>query len=122
MRFTQDSGFGLNVIRAHGAGRLQINDAVFTAAVIVTPSALLPAPFAERADALGARHAQSLLDLDPQIVLIGSGERQVFAPQSFCAQFLSKGIGVEAMSTGAACRTFNVLVSERRRVLALLWP
>ena len=58
--------------------------------------------------------------LDPEIVLLGTGPRQIFPAASFRAQFLSAGIGIEVMDTGAACRTFNVLVSEQRRVVALL--
>jgi uncharacterized protein len=53
-------------------------------------------------------------------VLLGTGPRQIFPAASFRAQFLSAGIGVEVMDTGAACRTFNVLVAEQRRVVALL--
>lgn len=122
MRFTQDSALGQNIVRAHAPGRLQINETVFNTAVIVSPTALLPAPGIAGAEELRAEHAPALLDLDPQVVLIGTGVRQVFAPRDFCAAFLSRGIGVEAMSSAAACRTFNVLVSERRRVVALLWP
>jgi uncharacterized protein len=58
--------------------------------------------------------------LKPEVVLVGTGSRQEFLAPGFAAPFLLAGIGVEAMSTGAACRTFNVLVSERRRVAALL--
>jgi uncharacterized protein len=46
----------------------------------------------------------------------------VFPDAAFGAQFLKSGIGFEVMNTGAACRTFNVLVSEQRRVVALLIP
>jgi len=53
-------------------------------------------------------------------VLLGTGPRQIFPAASLRAQFLSAGIGIEIMDTGAACRTFNVLVAEQRRVVALL--
>jgi uncharacterized protein len=58
--------------------------------------------------------------LQPEVVLIGTGQRQVFPAPAFGAQFLRAGIGFEVMDTGAACRTFNVLVSEQRLVVALL--
>jgi uncharacterized protein len=51
---------------------------------------------------------------------LGTGQRQIFPAASFRAQFLGAGIGFEVMDTGAACRTFNVLVAEQRRVVALL--
>jgi uncharacterized protein len=53
-------------------------------------------------------------------VLVGTGVRQVFPAAEFAAQFLRAGIGLEVMDTGAACRTFNVLLTEQRRVVALL--
>jgi uncharacterized protein len=53
-------------------------------------------------------------------VLLGTGQHQTFPHPSFGAQFLRLGIGFEVMDTGAACRTFNVLVSERRRVVGIL--
>ena len=58
--------------------------------------------------------------LEPEIALIGTGARQVFPPAPFRAAFLNAGIGIEAMDSGAACRTFNVLVGEGRRVAALI--
>ena len=61
-----------------------------------------------------------ILALDPELVLLGTGQRQIFLAASFRAQFLGAGIGFEVMDTGAACRTFNVLVAEQRRVVALL--
>ncbi len=66
---------------------------------------------------MGATHA---LALEPELVLLGTGERQIFPAASVGAQFLRAGIGFEVMDTGAACRTFNVLVGEKRRVAALL--
>ena len=73
-----------------------------------------------RAAELDTAHAALLLELQPEVVLIGTGQRQVFPAPAFGVQFLKVGIGFEAMDTGAACRTFNVLVSEQRLVVALL--
>jgi len=122
MRFTQDSSSGLNVIRAHQAGELKVNESVFRLPIILSSSTVQPSPTIEDADALTAAHAQPILALDPELVLLGTGARQIFPPRMFRAQFLAKGIGLEVMNTGAACRTFNVLIAERRRVVALLWP
>ena len=58
--------------------------------------------------------------LEPELILVGTGARQIFPAPAFAAQFLRAGIGVEIMDTGAACRTYNVLVAEQRRVVALL--
>jgi uncharacterized protein len=122
MRFTQDSTSAVNLIRAYRAGELKINDAVFRDPVIVSASAIAPAPEVDSVAALRAAHAAALLTLEPELVLLGSGARQQFPNPEFGAQFLRAGIGFEVMDTGAACRTFNVLVAERRRVAALLLP
>ena len=54
------------------------------------------------------------------VLLLGTGQRQVFPNAAFGARFLQAGVGFEVMDTGAACRTFNVLVGEQRQVVALL--
>jgi len=122
MRFTQDSSSGCNVIRAYAAGELKINEAVFRGPVLVSSSAIVPGPPVGTAQELDAAHAADLLALEPELVLLGTGARQSFPAAIFGAQFLRAGIGFEVMDTGAACRTFNVLVAERRRVVALLLP
>jgi uncharacterized protein len=60
------------------------------------------------------------LALEPELVLLGTGARQIFPAASVGAEFLRAGIGFEVMDTSAACRTFNVLVGEQRRVAAML--
>ena len=120
MRFTQDSSSGVNLIRSYRAGEIRINDSVLRDAVIVSASALIAQPELRQVSDLAAEHATRILALDPEVVLLGTGQRQTFAAASFSAQFLRAGIGFEVMDTGAACRTFNVLVTEQRRVVALL--
>ena len=122
MRFTQDSSSGLNLIRARQAGELTVNETVYRVPIILSPSTVAPAAMSKEVGALDAPSAAALLALDPELVLLGTGTRQIVPAQSFRAQFLSNGIGFEVMTTGAACRTFNVLVAERRRVVALIWP
>ena len=120
MRFAQDSGSDTNIIRAYGAGELRIGDTVYRGAVIVSATALVNEADIKDLDALLAIDPQRILALDPELILLGTGRRQIFPPASFGARFLRSGIGFEAMDTGAACRTFNVLVAEHRRVAALL--
>jgi uncharacterized protein len=120
MRFTQDESPNVNVIRSYAPGELRVNDQVFRTTVIVASTATRAAPSITNAAELAAAHAALLLELRPEVVLIGTGQRQVFPAPAFGVQFLEAGIGFEAMDTGAACRTFNVLVSEQRLVVALL--
>jgi uncharacterized protein len=122
MRFHQDSSSASNLIRSYGTGEIKINDATFKGPVIVSSSTIEPGPEIATADELGALHAAAVLALEPEVVLLGTGPRQVFPVPEFAATFLRAGVGFEVMDTGAACRTFNVLVSEQRRVVALLIP
>jgi uncharacterized protein len=120
MRFTQDSSSATRLIRAYGGGEIRINDDTYRESVIVSASTVVVAADIRDMNDLAGFDASRLLALDPELVLLGTGQRQIFPAAAFRAQFLSGGIGFEVMDTGAACRTFNVLVSEQRRVVALL--
>jgi uncharacterized protein len=120
MRFTQDPSSAPHLIRAYGSGELRINDDIHRGTVILSASTVVSVPEIRGISDLAAFDGSRILALDPELVLLGTGARQIFPAASFRAQFLSAGIGFEAMDTGAACRTFNVLVAEQRRVVALL--
>src|SRR5277367_5942979 len=113
MRFTQDPSSSRNLIRSYAPGEIKINDEIFHHSLIAGPAV-------SNAGELTADHTAQIVALAPELVLIGTGVRQVFPAAEFGAQFLRAGIGFEVMDTGAACRTFNVLVTEQRRVVALL--
>jgi uncharacterized protein len=120
MRVSQDPSSARNLIRSYAPGEIKINDELFRRPLIVASSTIAPGPAIADAAELTVAHAADILALEPELVLIGTGVRQVFPAAEFGAQFLRAGIGFEVMDTGAACRTFNVLVGEHRRVVALL--
>lgn len=120
MRLTQDLGLGINLIRSYAAGEIRINDRLIQCAVMLSATQFLLEPAIRSVADLADEHAARILGLDPEIVLLGSGRQQCFPAASFGAQFMRAGIGFEVMDTGAACRTFNVLAAEQRRVVALL--
>jgi uncharacterized protein len=120
MRFTLDPRSARNLIRSYAPGEIKINDETFRHALIVGPSSIAPGPAIHDASELAAAHTADIVALAPELVIVGTGVRQVFPAAEFGAQFLRAGIGFEVMDTGAACRTFNVLVTEERRVVALL--
>jgi uncharacterized protein len=120
MRFTQDSAQNLNMIRGYGDGELRINNDLFHGAMIVAPSAMRAEAALLAVTDLTLDHAARIREFAPEVVLLGTGRRQIFPAAFFGAEFLRAGIGFEVMDTGAACRTFNVLVGEQRQVVALL--
>ena len=120
MRFTQDSTAAVHLIRGYAAGELRISNDIYRETVIVSASQVAVVSEIRDVNALAGFDPSLILALDPELVLLGTGQRQVFPAAAFRAQFLKAGIGFEVMDTGAACRTFNVLVAEQRRVVALL--
>ena len=70
------------------------------------------------AAALDPALLEPILALRPELVLLGTGARQVFPPAAVLAAFLTRGIGVEVMTNAAAARTYSVLAGEGRRVVA----
>jgi uncharacterized protein len=120
MRFTQDSSSSINVIRGYGIDGLRVKEATYQGALIISASTVISEPNIHSLDALLKIDAARILELQPELILLGTGARQSFPSPAFAAPFLRAGIGVEVMDTGAACRTYNVLVMEQRRVVALL--
>jgi uncharacterized protein len=120
MRFTEDSTSGINLIRAYGNGELRVNEQVYRGGVILSAATVIADANVQNLDDLLALGLSRALALEPELVLLGTGARQVFPAPSFGAQFLRAGIGFEVMDTSAACRTFNVLIGEQRRVAAIL--
>jgi uncharacterized protein len=120
MRFVQDQTSSVNLIRGYAAGELRINAQTFHDSLIVSAAAIREEPGLLTVADLSSEHVAHILEFKPELVLLGTGLRQIFPAPVFGAQFLKEGIGFEVMDTGAACRTFNVLVGEQRPVVALL--
>lgn len=123
MKFTQARQDGINVIRRYGADFVVIGEQEIRASCIVSATTLTqdwpPRSVAE----LSVAHVEALFDLAPDVVVLATGARQTFPRAALRAEFATRRIGLEVMEIGAACRTFNVLVSEQRKVLvAILLP
>jgi uncharacterized protein len=109
-----------NIFTAHGAGYVMVNGQRHEQSIVVTPDELLTGRLPATFDALQAAHFDALLELQPEVVLFGSGSQLRF-PHPRLYQALSKArIGVECMDTPAACRTYNILMSEDRKVVAMI--
>ena len=105
-------------VRAVGSAAITVVDRALTASFVLAPErAIEDWPVTDVA-AIGDDAIAAILALEPAVVILGSGARIVFPPQAVLAQFLKRGIGVEVMDNAAAARTYNVLVSEGRRVVA----
>jgi uncharacterized protein len=105
-------------VRRCAVDRITVVDRELMASFILTPDRVVESWPAASAATLAPSHAELLLDLRPEVILLGTGSRQVFPPASFRAAILSRGVGVEPMDNAAAARTFNLLAAEGRRVIA----
>lgn len=119
MRFAQDQSEG-NTISAYAPGEITINEVVIRTSVIVTPGQIITDWLPERFEELDATHLARLEELTPEVIVIGTGNTLRFPDPRYTAGFLTQGIGVEVMDTNAACRTYNILLSEDRNVVAVL--
>jgi uncharacterized protein len=109
----------LNTFSGYGDGFVVVNGQRHEANLIVTPQQLLPWNAASF-DALTEADFEALLALNPEILLLGTGAKQRFPHPRLTRALAAKRIGVEAMDLQAACRTYNILMAEERRVAAAL--
>ena len=106
-------------VRKANAESVTVVDREFRSSIVLSATAV-DAEFAPRVIAdLDADAIARVLALAPDVVLLGTGARAVFPPQRVFAEFLRHGIGLEPMDNAAAARTFNVLVGEGRRAVAI---
>lgn len=106
-------------IRSFSAGELRVNDEVITYPVILTPEEIVDwSP--PSIDALSITDFGPALAVAPELILFGTGSSHTFPPTTLITDIMRDGVGFETMATSAACRTFNVLASEGRRVVAAL--
>ncbi len=121
MKLTQVVPEGRQFIAGYGAGLFRISGVVHRGSVLVFPERTLPWPVTE-IEGLGVEDLAAVAEAAPPIdvLLLGCGERMQPVPRVVRESLRERGIGVDSMDTGAACRTYNVLMGEGRRVAAAL--
>jgi uncharacterized protein len=130
MQFNLDLDSGSYTIRGYQPGRIAVTaplsgadaapQGVDTVAgsLIISPRRLLRDWAPQSIDELLAEHLAAIAALQPEVILLGTGVRLVFPPAEVLAAVQVQGIGIEVMDTAAACRTYNILMAEGRRVAA----
>jgi uncharacterized protein len=122
MKLTVDAPATPNVIRGYTATGFRIGSRHCTGSVIVAAHTLIEDWRPREMSELAVEDLAPALALQPEVLLIGSGVRQIFpAPPLLAALYRSK-VGFEVMNTSAACRTYNVMLAEGRAVVAALMP
>ena len=110
---------GVNTITGYGEGYVMVNGERRSSSVVVLPDRIEEWP-AKRFDQLSTEDFTYLKNLKAEIVLLGTGPRQRFPHPRLTAELAKAGIGLEVMDLQAACRTYNILVAEERKVAAAL--
>jgi len=120
MQFTREDANEANAIVACAEGEVRLRDRAYTSSLIVTRTAVLNGWKPSPAEALSIADFEGLIALKPELVLLGTGTRQRIPPPALYAEFAARRIGFEVMDNRAACRTFNLLLSEYRDVAVAL--
>ncbi|MBU6193461.1 MAG: Mth938-like domain-containing protein [Burkholderiales bacterium] len=120
MKMQPDRLEGTNLISRLEGSRLWVHQTGFEGSVLVPHRGPVQAWGPQRFEDLTSDHFGAALAFKPELVIVGTGSRLRFPAPALWRALMDAGVGFEAMDTGAACRTFNVLASEGRAVLAAL--
>ena len=117
LHLTQDPG--LQLFSAYGAGFVTVNNVRYEKCVVVSPQAVIEWRVSGF-EALTAADFGFIESLKPEIVILGTGAVQRFPRPELTRALVATGVGVEVMDSRAACRTYNILATEGRRVVAAI--
>lgn len=120
MKFHLDQTGGRNAFTGYGEGYVAVNGTRHHESLVVGAERVITEWPARSIQSLTADHFAAIIEMRPEIVLLGTGTRLAFPEPAMLAPLYKAGIGVEVMDTPAACRTFNILAGEGRNVVAAL--
>ena len=120
MKLHLDSATSRNAITGYGEGYVMVNRQRFERSLVVLPDRIVLDWPPNRFDELAPEHMAALAGLDREIILLGTGAQLRFPRPEIIRPLQRSGVGVEVMDVQAACRTYNILLAEDRRVAAAL--
>lgn len=126
MKLHSDPNTSLNTVTGYGDGYIEVNKTEYAHAVVFGPEGDVARWSPESVEQIDAAAMAQLVDLEsrplPEVLLIGTGNKQRFLAPALLRPLLKAGVGVEMMDSQAASRTYNILMSEDRRVVVALLP
>lgn len=120
MKMVLDDAGGLNLIGAYAPGEARIHGKTYPTSLLVWPRRIVTDCPVTSIDTLDAADLAPILEGAPEVLVIGTGERQRFPDPAVLAPLMTARIGYEVMDNAAACRTFNILLAEGREAALLL--
>ena len=118
MKFAQESQDEGYIITAYGDNSVSVNGKAFEQSLILANTEFSENWGITAIEQLTSDHIEQVLSFEPELILIGTGNKLVFPPVEIYSAIIKRGIGVDFMDTHAACRTYNILMSEGRGVVA----
>lgn len=118
MKFTREQISSLTIRRV-GPGSVKIGDEVLKDSFAISGGELIRDWQGGKIEELTEIDFEALIASEPEMILLGTGARPVFPPRELVFSLARRGIGLETMDTAAACRTFNILVADGRRLSAV---
>ena len=120
MKLHLSTATGVHLITGYGDGYVEVNSRRYEASLIVLPDRLITDWSVTDFEVLSSSHLGALAEYTPEIVLLGTGRRHRFPSPALLSDLIMHDIGLEVMDSQAACRTYNILVAEGRRVAAAI--
>jgi len=118
MKFAEEHGDAHYKITGYEAQGIFINSRLFERSVLLSPMEIIDDWEPKFYSELEAHHLVSFYELKPEVILLGTGEKQIFPKPEILRALTKEKIGFEVMNTQAACRTFNIIMAEGRNVVA----
>ncbi len=118
MKLSEDYSNGSNIIRGYNKAGIDINGLIYSTSLVVSNYYLKPDWPVKHIEELQQDHLQIIVETRPEVVIIGTGKQLQFPHPELYAAVINQGMGIEFMDSVAACRTYNILLSENRRVTA----
>jgi uncharacterized protein len=107
-------------IQSYDIGQVVVGGSSYTSALVISAEGVRADWEPASLDQISEQHLRELLPLEPEIVILGTGARLRFPSPAITSCLMEQHIAIEVMDTASACRTYNVLLSEDRRVVAAL--
>jgi len=113
----QSNGY---TIQAYTDNSVTVNGAIFSRSLVVMADRVIPDWRPDSFQSLSEADFSAFVEMRPDLVVLGTGQQQQFPDPRLYRALIEAGIGIEVMTTPAACRTYNILTSEGRRVISAL--
>ena len=110
-----------HAITSYGPGWIKIANNIVRRPCVVTPTAVNFDSLPSNIISFNAQNIEPIVSLSPEVVIIGTGRKQLFLDKKISLVLTKQGIGIEYMDTAAACRSFNILLSEQRSVVGIFY-